>query len=157
MAVIASDTSPNKWLLCRAGARLCALPLETVIEVMRLLPVEPLAGSPPFVLGLCIHRGGPVPVVDAGLLFGEQTAPPDRLVAIRAGSRVIGLAFTAVIGLRPIATNVAADLPPLLREAAGDVISAIATLDAELLHVLNIARMASASAFEGAAAERASL
>ena len=157
MPVIASDSRFNQWLLCRAGERLCALPLETVVEVMRLLPIEPLAGAPPFVLGLCIHRGEPVPVVDAGLLFGEHAALSDRLVAIRAGSRVIGLAFTAVIGLRSIGAAAAADLPPLLREAAGEVISEIATLDAELLHVLDTARLASSIEFDAAAAAMAPL
>ena len=58
------------WLLCRAG-RLLALPLENVVEVMRLLPVEPLPGMPSFIDGLCIIRGTPVPIVNAASLFGE--------------------------------------------------------------------------------------
>lgn len=155
MPVYAADSATHPWLLCRAGSRLCALPLETVIEVMRPLPVEPLAGSPPFVLGLCIHRGAPAPVVDAGLLFGEATVRADRLVAIRAGSRTIGLVFSAVVGLRSIGADLAAKLPPLLREAAGEVVTTIATLDAELLHVLDTARMAPDLALEAAVAASA--
>ena len=142
--------------MCRAGSRLCALPAQSILEVMRLPPIEPLAGAPPFVLGLCIHRGAPIPVVDAGSLFGERTDRPERLVAVKAASRVVGVAFTSVIGLRPIEAGAAGALPPLLREAAGDVVTAIATLDAELLHVLNVGRMAPDSVLETASAERAS-
>src|SRR5665213_2546917 len=102
MPVIAADTNLKHWLLCRVGPRLCALPVENVVEILRLLPVEPLARSPAFVLGLCILRGSPVPVVDARLLFGEHGDPPERLVAIRVGSRLIALAVDSVIGLRSI-------------------------------------------------------
>ena len=157
MPVIAADAKSNRWLICRAGSRLCALPVESVIEIMRLLPIEPLAGAPPFVRGLCIHRGVPVPVVDAGLLFGECSQEPERLVAIRVAGGVIGVAFTSVVGLRRVEADAASALPPLLQEAAGDVITAIATLDAELLHVLNAGRMAPDWVLEGQAAGQASL
>jgi hypothetical protein len=40
------------WLLCRAGSFLCALRLADVVEIMRVLRIEPIAGAPPFVRGL---------------------------------------------------------------------------------------------------------
>ena len=69
------DVSSASWLLCRAGARLCALPLQNVMETMRLLPIEPVAGAPRSVLGLCPIRGAPVPVVDLQSLLAEPEAP----------------------------------------------------------------------------------
>lgn len=157
MPVFASSIQARPWLVARAGSRFCALSLADVIEVVRLLPVEPIAGAPPFVLGLCIHRGAPVAVVDAGLLFGEHTERPDRLVAVKAEGRTIGLAFSAVIGLRSIPSDRAEALPPLLSEAGADVIKAIAKLDARLLHILDTARLALDFDVEGAAAERGAL
>jgi hypothetical protein len=47
----------SSWLLCRAGNLLCALPIEHVIEIMRPLPVEQIAGAPHYVRGLSIIRG----------------------------------------------------------------------------------------------------
>ena len=132
---------------------MCALSLADVIEVMRRLPIEPIAGAPPFVLGLCVHRGAPVPVVDAGLLFDEHTDRPDRLVAVKAHSRTINLAFSAVVGLRSISSDAAEALPPLLREAGSEVITAIARLDAGLLHILDAARLAPELPAESAPAE----
>jgi purine-binding chemotaxis protein CheW len=96
-------------------------------------------------------------VVDAGLLFGEHTVRPERLVAIRAGDRLIALAFAAVLGLRSIGTDSAAELPPLLREAAGEVVTAVATLDAELLLVLNTARIVPDALLENIGATGAGL
>jgi purine-binding chemotaxis protein CheW len=137
-----AEKSLKHWLLCRAGSRLCALPLDCVVETLRPLPVEPIAGAPPFVLGLSIWRGAPVPVLDAGLLFGEAPVQAARLVAIRAKDRTVAIAFSGVAGLRAIDAEAAGALPPLLREAAAEAISAISTLDAELLIVLNAARVA---------------
>jgi purine-binding chemotaxis protein CheW len=129
------------WLVFRAGAHLCALPLGQVIEIMRPLPIEAVAGAPPYVRGLCVMRGEAVPVVDAGLLVGEAAVEAERLIAIRAGDRVIALATETVLGIRAIGAATLAALPPLLREAARGAIAAIGTLDAELLLFLRSTRI----------------
>jgi purine-binding chemotaxis protein CheW len=126
----------TSWLLCRAGSHLCAIPLAYVIEVMRQLSIETVAGAPPFVLGLSVVRGAVVPVIDAGLLLGEAATAARRLVAIRSGSRTVMLAVDLVLGVRTFADDVRNALPPLLRNAAGETIAAIGTLDAELLFFL---------------------
>jgi purine-binding chemotaxis protein CheW len=137
------------WLLSRAGARLCAIPVAHVVEIMRLLPIEPVSGMPPFIRGVCIIRGSPLPVVDAGLIFGDQEIQAERLVTIRTGDRTIVLAVDQVLGLREIGTEVLEALPPLLREIGGDAISAIGTLDAELLLFLRTARIVPEAIFDG--------
>jgi purine-binding chemotaxis protein CheW len=149
----ADEARPQSWLLSRAGMRLCALPLDSVVETMRLLPIEPVERSAPFILGLCVLRGGPVPVIDLARLFGERTGRPQRLVAIRVADRLVALAVDEVLGLRSIPSGA---LPPLLREAAGDVVSAIATLDAELLLFLDTTRVVSEDVLDslGAAGDR---
>src|SRR5665213_1690890 len=87
--------NPALWLLCRAG-RLLALPLESVVEIMRLLPVEPLPGMPRFIAGLCIIRGSPVPVVNADLLFDSPDTQASRLMTMMVGDRLIALAVQDV-------------------------------------------------------------
>lgn len=129
------------WLLCRIGSGLCALPLDTVVEIMRPLPVEPVASPPVFVRGLSVIRGEPVPVIDLSLLLGGATVEPTRLVLIALGARKIALAVEAVRGVRPADPARTKDLPPLLRDASGEAIAAIGTLDAELLLVLQSGRL----------------
>jgi purine-binding chemotaxis protein CheW len=126
------------FVLCRAGANFCALPLDRVAEIMRALPIEAVAGAPRYVCGLSIIRGTPAPVVDIGLLLGDQPTRAERLVAIRVGNRTVALAVDAVIGIRTIAD--AGELPPLLREAS-EAIAAIGTLDSALLFFLRTARI----------------
>jgi purine-binding chemotaxis protein CheW len=128
-------------LLCRAGSRLCAIPIEHVIEVLRVLPIEPVSGAPRYVLGLCIIRGSAVPVVDAGLLLGDQATKSERLITIRTGDRTIALAAEAVLGIWAIGTETFNELPPLLRNAAGETIASIGVLDSELLFLLRTARI----------------
>jgi purine-binding chemotaxis protein CheW len=129
------------WLLCRAGTSTCALPIGQVIETMRIRPIEAVAGAPPYVRGLSIIRGAPVPVVEAGLMFGDRPALSERLVTMRIGSRTVALAVESVIGVRDIAAGTCAALPPLLRDAGRETIAAIGSLDAEFLFVLRIARI----------------
>jgi purine-binding chemotaxis protein CheW len=143
-------------LLCRTGSHLCAIPIEHVIEVLRVLPIEPVSGAPRYVLGLCIIRGSAVPVIDAGLLIGEQTTKSERLIAIRAGDRTIALAAEAVLGIRAIGTEMFKNLPPLLRNAAGETIASIGVLDAELLFLLRTARIVPAELLDHLDREEAS-
>lgn len=136
------STSPGLSVVCRVGSRFCALPIEHVEETMRPLPLEPLAGMPPFVLGLCIIRGAARPVVDAGKLLGAGEAEtPTRFLTLRIDERRVALAVDAVVGVRDLSAHVLENLPPLLHDAGADVVSAIGTLDAGLLLVLRSARV----------------
>jgi purine-binding chemotaxis protein CheW len=87
-----------KTLVVRAQAYLCALPLHVVIETMRPLPIEPLAGVPPFVRGMSIIRGEPTPVIDLALLLGAMRELPWRFVTIRSAGKQVALSVGAVAG-----------------------------------------------------------
>ena len=126
-------------LLFRARTQLLALPLTHVIETMRPLPIEPLAGAPPYVRGISVIRGEPVPVVDvARLLCGDESAP-SRLVTIAVGDRKVALTVDSVLGVRAVPAGSFQALPPLLEGV--DLVSAIGILDAELMLVLQGARL----------------
>jgi purine-binding chemotaxis protein CheW len=141
VAIGSADRAPLSWLLCRVGRRLCGLPLGHVVETMRPLPIEPLADAPPFVLGLSLIRGAPVPVADIGVLFGEPEPRPQRMVTLDAGGRLVALVAEAVLGVRAIDAATSSDLPPLLQAAASSLVTAVGTLDAELLLFLHTARI----------------
>jgi purine-binding chemotaxis protein CheW len=126
-------------LLCRVRTWVCALPIDTVVETMRPLPIEPLASAPRFVRGVSIIRGEPVPVVDGGMLLSDSPlSSPRRLVTLEVSGRRVALAVDEVLGVRTVA---ASSTPPLLQHAHEDVVAAIETLDAELLVVLRTARL----------------
>jgi purine-binding chemotaxis protein CheW len=128
-------------LVCSVDTRLCAVPLEHVVETMRPLPTGVLAGAPQFVQGVSIVRGEVVPVVDVASLLGAGESRPTRLVTISVGRRRVALAVDAVLGVRAVSGGSVGELPPLLGDVGTGVISAIGTLDAELLLVLRSARL----------------
>jgi purine-binding chemotaxis protein CheW len=138
------EERPELSLLCRVGDLLCALPLEHVEETMRPMPVEAIAGLPSFVRGLAVVRGAPIPVVDAAsLLSGDASdaTRATRFVTVKTGSRRIALMVDAVVGVVPIPRGSLDALPLLFQDASLDMISAVGTLDANLLLVLRSARL----------------
>jgi purine-binding chemotaxis protein CheW len=139
----------ERFLLCRVGSRIAALDVRDVRETMRPLPIEPLAGAPAFVLGLAIIRGSPMPVVDAGRLLGSSASSsipsispsPARFVSLKLGGRNAALAVDAVLEIRALPAEMLANIPPLLGEAGAALVAVIGALDAQLLLVLQTARL----------------
>ena len=148
-------------LVCRAGDRLCALPLEHVRETLRPMPLVPFDGAPSFVSGVALIRGRPTPVIDLRQLLGSGSGsgpPPARLVTLvlpADGHRPAALALDAVLGVRDVAAAHLDACPKLLHEQL-EVVSALGRLDQELLLVLDHARLLTASSWEQPERERAS-
>lgn len=141
MAEPGGGVTSASWLLCRAGERSCALPLDRIAETLRPAAIEPVSGAPGFVLGLALIRGAPVPVVDLAALFGDAAAARARLVVCSVGSRRVALAVDDIPGV--IATADAEPLPPLLRDATVDAVQAVRVRDGEFLRLLDSARLVS--------------
>lgn len=139
------------FLISRIGSSAVAIPLQHVRETLRPLPVTQFPGMPPFLLGLAILRGIPVPIIDLGRLLGSNASPrtsqPGRFVSLRVGNRTLGLAVDAVVGVRTLPASVLADVPPLLREIGSSHLSLIGALDAELLILLEASRLIPESAW----------
>jgi purine-binding chemotaxis protein CheW len=130
------------WLLFRARTRLCALPIERLVETMRPLPATPFPGAPAFVLGVARIRGAAVPVVDLGALLGcPEPSQATRFLTLRLGDRRVALAVERVHGLRQLAPEVLSALSPLLANAEHDAVARIGTLDDELLLSLETTRI----------------
>ncbi|MEV4709146.1 chemotaxis protein CheW [Actinoplanes sp. NPDC049316] len=118
-------------LVFRAGPLLGALRLAEVVETMRPLPVHQLAGTPPFVSGICVMRGEPTLVVDVARLLGGGEAEVARYVAVRTGRGTIALATGPVLGIRTLAADREARHAALLGEAPARLVAAVGTVDAE--------------------------
>jgi purine-binding chemotaxis protein CheW len=134
--VIHQAAGSGRNLVVRVHTLLCALPLTHVVETMRPLPLEPIAGMPSFVSGVSIIRGVPTPVIDLGVVLGALGGVAGRLVTLRLGNRQVALSVDAVLGVRGLDRSTTQELPPLLNGAPRDIIEAIGTLDDEMLMVL---------------------
>lgn len=130
----------SPWLLCRVRSNLCALPIEQVLEVMRPLPIIPVAQAPHAVLGLCVLRGLVVPVVDLARCLSDQAGEPTRFVAVRVGERRLALAVDAVCGTIVLDSERVAEVPPLLARTSS-ALHAVTALDSSLLMLLQASRV----------------
>jgi purine-binding chemotaxis protein CheW len=123
---------------------LCAFPLGQIVEIMRALPIETLSGPPAFVLGATVVRGAAVPVVDVGHLISgprhAQGTAASWMISLRLNTGGVVLAVDHILGVERLSPDEARDLPPLLKETAAEAVSAIGTLDSELLLFLNVAK-----------------
>jgi purine-binding chemotaxis protein CheW len=133
--------SAGRVLVVRAGAQLVALPLQTVGETMRPLPTDRVAGMPPFVLGVTVVHGEPVPVTDLGLLVSGERSSIGRYVTIRSGSGTFMLGVGEVLGIQELPVDNLRELPGLLGREASSVALGLASRDQRLVILLETARL----------------
>jgi chemotaxis signal transduction protein len=60
---------------------------------------------------------------------------------VRVNARVVALAFDDVLGIYSFSPSQTMELPPLLKEVAGETVSQVTTRDAELLLFFESARL----------------
>jgi purine-binding chemotaxis protein CheW len=77
-----------------------ALPVEHVVEVLRMVAVTPLAEAPPWLLGVIDLRGRVIPVVDLRRRLGMPPREPDLstpILVVRSHSVTAGLVADEVV------------------------------------------------------------
>lgn len=129
----------RRLILFRTGPRLCALPVEHVVEVMRPPPTEPVRGAPRFVVGAAMVRGRSMPIIDMqALLSGSPLAEPTRMMNVRVGQdRSVGVLASEVHGV--IDDDGEGERSPLFADA--NTIEKIGALDRGLLTILSAAQL----------------
>lgn len=135
------EETRRKVLVVRAGDRICALPVEGVIETMRPLPIEERAGMPAAVLGISVIRGEPTPVVDLADLLGLARTPALRFVTVRSGDRQVAIAVSEVVSVDEYDRHEFVDLPPLLSGSPTDPHTTLLRRDGEFATVLEGMRL----------------
>lgn len=146
----ARATEGREQLLLRCRSWLCSLPLSEVVETMRVLPLQPVAGAPPFVRGLSLVRGELVPVVELAALLGDGGPRGERLVIVKAGpygERRLALEVDEVLRVVKLALKPDAGVAPLLSAALPAQVEVLAALDGSALAVLSSASLLSEEAW----------
>ncbi len=135
------DTSDHeRVLVVCAGNHVCAIPCAIVEEIMRPLPTESLPGVAPYVRGLAVVRGKPIPVLDLGLLLGAADATDfTRFAVLRLHDRRVVIAVQGVPGLRLLGRSLLS-LSRILDEA-NPALARVGVRDQNLLLVLEVARI----------------
>jgi purine-binding chemotaxis protein CheW len=122
---------------------LCAIGLTEVAEVMRPMPVRPLAGIPAFVCGVAVIRAEPTPVVSVPALIAgtAHRGRAGRFVTARQRGRTVALAVDEVIGVRTLPAETLSETIPLLGSLGAEVLAGLSALGSDPLLVLAGARL----------------
>lgn len=91
--------SAPRWLRVLVDDASYGLELLRVQEVVRLVPIVPMRGARPAVLGVMNLRGRIVPVFDLGLWLGSGRVEPgdqSRIVVVERDDELIGVLVSAV-------------------------------------------------------------
>jgi purine-binding chemotaxis protein CheW len=137
-----TEAPPGLSLVFGVGDLLCALALRDVVETIRPLPVQPLAGASDILLGVSVIRGLAVPVVDTARLLGARVERPCRFVTTRTEAYATG----PVIGVLPVEPDSSRLPPAMLAAAATHLVVAVGVLDSRpLLFLRGDGLMAAAS------------
>jgi chemotaxis signal transduction protein len=125
-----------------------------IYEVVRIPPVTPLPGAPPFMVGVAAHRGDVVAVVDLSRLLGKgetKLGNRSRMALARSEGLVVAMLADEVLGLGKFPAK-ALQAPPLGTEAS-EFISGLLVDRGESMNILDL-RRALASARERATARK---
>jgi purine-binding chemotaxis protein CheW len=83
---------PGLYLTVEVAGTTALMPVEAVLEVVRLVAVEPLPAAHPHVVGTMLYRGTPAVVVDVAAMLGVRREPElDAHLVICGGSRTVAL------------------------------------------------------------------
>jgi purine-binding chemotaxis protein CheW len=130
------------FLIVRAGALRCALPLSQVREVMRLLPIKAADGLLPGVLGATVVRGNPLPVVGLPQLLKQSSANVSRFVVVTTLGRECVLAVDHVEAISSLEEAEWQRMPNLLQQISSA--DEIAAVDRDLIVTLDMGRLMAA-------------
>ena len=119
-----------RWLRVVVGADSYALELLRVQEVVRVVPIVPMRGAAPAVLGVMNLRGRIVPVYDLGLWLRAGQVSPDehsRIVVVERDDELIGVLVSAVEDVVTLGRD---RIEPPLQGSAPGVILGVARVGA---------------------------
>lgn len=115
-------------LMFQVGDDQLALDVRRVRQVIPRVPLSQPSGGPPWLAGVLIYRGAPLPVVDLFRLYGVGQCPvrlSSRIIVVSApeaapGDGLIGLLATEVSDLRELPAPAPPDRPASAAEQPCD-------------------------------------
>ncbi len=115
-----------------------------VQEVLRVTEIAPVPGAPPYVLGIFNLRGNVVTVIDTRSRFSlppAEITDNTRIVIIESEQQVVGILVDGVAEVVELDTNTIDSAPNVGNEESSRYIQGVATLDGNLLIVLDLNKL----------------
>jgi purine-binding chemotaxis protein CheW len=126
------------FLVFRMDGREHALPIEHVVEVVRMVAITRMPEAPPWVSGVINFRGQVIPLVDVRIRLGAPRRAPDLstpIVVVKTSEIVAGLVVDEVVEVLAIRSE-SVD-PPSHATAVSTAVSGVAREGDRLIFVLD--------------------
>jgi purine-binding chemotaxis protein CheW len=126
------------------GTEEFAIPILSVQEINRMMPITRVPQSPPFVEGVINLRGKIIPVMDLRKRFGlaRQDATSDaRIIVVEVASRVIGFMVDRVNEVLRINADIVEPPPSMVCGIESDYVQGVGKLQDRLLILLSLERL----------------
>lgn len=112
----ADEKQNPMYLTFAVDEQLYGVPLERVLEIIGMLPITPIPGTPPYVKGVINLRGRVIPVVDARARFRLPARPYEArtcIIVVQTGGWSVGLVVDTVSDVSAIPPSAMEEPPPL--------------------------------------------
>ena len=136
--------APNQWVVLRLESREYGLPVQHVVEVLRIVAVTPLPEAPTWIAGLLNLRGKGIVVMDLRRRLGLPTRAPDlttQIVIVETRGEPLGLIADEVVEIITLAPSCLKSADKL--SGASPMFAALAQAGERLILVLDLDRLAS--------------
>ena len=139
-----NDDSIIQWVTFHLENEKYGIKVMQVQEVLRMTEIAPVPGAPHYVLGIINLRGNVVTVIDTRRRFGLPDAEADdetRIVIIEADNNVVGILVDSVAEVVALRASEIETAPNVGNDESSKYIEGVATLDNELLILIDINKL----------------
>jgi purine-binding chemotaxis protein CheW len=151
---MSSELSPSeqsralggKYLTFFLGAEEYGIAILKVREIIGIVPVTPVPGTPPFMQGVINLRGKIIPVVDLRAKFGMPSQAASRetcIIVVRRHDIELGIVVDAVSEVRDVSANETEPMLDLGNEVSAEYFLGISKADGKVRLLLDIDRILS--------------
>jgi len=144
MATIIASAVPREFMKFALGQEQYGIDIRAVQEIRSYEAPTAIADAPPHVLGVTNLRGVIVPIVDLRLQFGMDKWQPDEqtvVIVVEVEKRLAGFVVDRVLDVAQLGAEQIKPAPAMSLASGRSFISAIGTLDQEILILLDVDRL----------------
>jgi len=140
-----NDTNEDsRWVTFFLEKERYGINVMQVQEVLRVSEIAPVPGAPNYVLGIINLRGNVVTVIDTRKRFGLVSTDIDdstRIIITEAEEQVIGIMVDSVAEVVDLKSNDIDVAPNVGNEDSTQFIQGVASLEGELLIIIDLNRL----------------
>jgi len=142
-----SDAAPSvatrieTWVTFRLAGEAYALPVASVLEILRVAGITRVPHAPPVIRGVTNMRGKVLPVIDLRVRLAMDAAPvtsSSRILVATSRGRLLGLLVDAVEQVERIDRNAVQPPPPDVMTAQSDYIVGVSQNGDRLVVLLDV-------------------